>query len=317
MKNPAFSIITPSFNSLDNLKRAVGSVRNQTGVSVEHVIQDGGSIDGTAEFLYKFDAEIRRQRSEIQGRQSEDCFERRALTSNLYSAYTFSYVSERDESMYDAINAGWGKAQGAILSWLNSDEQYLPGTLEKVQKVFADNPAIDVVWGPYICVDPSGNPVSVRKDIPARYFFMRNVRTSYIGSCTVFFRRKLWDSNLLKLNLDYKYSADKELYLRLLKGGVRFKKMKDYLSLFGVSADNLSAIHAGEMADEGARIRSQYARSFFLLRTTAVGFRAGCKLLAGCFFDKNISYDYCLNELGDCERKSARWLPGKLRHNVR
>jgi glycosyltransferase involved in cell wall biosynthesis len=317
MKNPAFSIVTPSFNSLDNLKRAVGSVRSQAGVSLEHVIQDGGSTDGTVEFLEKFDTEVRDQESEIRSQRSEIKGQQEEPKTQSLMPYTFSYSSEPDNGMYDAINIGWERARGDILSWLNSDEQYLPGTLEKVQKVFSENPAVDVVWGQYICVDPSGNPVSVRKDIPACYFFMRNVRTSYIGSSTVFFRRKLLDSNLLKLDLDYKYSADKELYLRLLKGGVQFKKINDYLTLFGISDDNLSAMHAGEMVDEGSRIRSKYAASPHLLRMMAVVCRTGCKLLTGCFFDRNVSYDYCLNESGDCERKSADWLPGKLCHNVR
>src|ERR1700722_9783144 len=48
---PRFSIVTPTRNSLEKLKRCVGSVRGQTGVCLEHLIQDAYSTDGTREWL--------------------------------------------------------------------------------------------------------------------------------------------------------------------------------------------------------------------------------------------------------------------------
>ena len=125
-----FSVVTPTRNALDKLKRCVGSVRGQTGVEIEHIVQDACSTDGTPEWL--------------------------AGQADLLAR------SEQDAGMYDAINRGWGRATGDILSWLNSDEQYLPGTLEKVAGVFARNPEIDLIYGDALVVDAAGDLRAMR-----------------------------------------------------------------------------------------------------------------------------------------------------------
>src|SRR5262245_66550074 len=110
-----FSIATPARNSLWTLRRAVGSVRGQGPVPLQHLVQDACSNDGTPEWL--------------------------ALQRDLDAR------SEPDGGMYDAIGRCWRRADGEILSWLNADEQYLPGSLERVAAAFAADPSIDVVWG--------------------------------------------------------------------------------------------------------------------------------------------------------------------------
>ena len=49
--NPQFSIVTPCFNSRAVLPRCVGSIRGQKNATFEHMVQDGGSSDGTREVL--------------------------------------------------------------------------------------------------------------------------------------------------------------------------------------------------------------------------------------------------------------------------
>jgi len=46
-----FSVATPTRNNLDKLRRCIGSVRGQTDIGVEHIIQDALSVDGTAAWL--------------------------------------------------------------------------------------------------------------------------------------------------------------------------------------------------------------------------------------------------------------------------
>ena len=45
------SIVTPSYNQRPFIKLALESVRSQNYASVEHVVVDGGSTDGTVEYL--------------------------------------------------------------------------------------------------------------------------------------------------------------------------------------------------------------------------------------------------------------------------
>src|SRR5262245_1448654 len=96
-----FSIVTPSFNGLDFLKRAAASVRDQKGVTLEHIVVDACSSDGTGDWL------------------------REAGVKSIV---------ERDEGMYDAVNKGMNIARGDYFAYLNRDEQYLPDTLATVKE---------------------------------------------------------------------------------------------------------------------------------------------------------------------------------------
>ena len=49
---PDFSIITPSYNYARYVKECIESVKNQEGVTFEHIIQDAGSTDGTLDILH-------------------------------------------------------------------------------------------------------------------------------------------------------------------------------------------------------------------------------------------------------------------------
>ena len=107
------SVITPCYNGGAFLPRCCASVADQGEALAEHIVADGGSTDGTVEWL-------KRQRN-------------------------LRWVSEKDRGMYDAINKGFRMAGGDIVAHLNCDEQYLPGTLAAVADVFARHPGVDIV----------------------------------------------------------------------------------------------------------------------------------------------------------------------------
>ena len=109
------SIITPSLNQGKYLESNIISVHQQPYTHREHLIIDGGSTDNTNQIIQKHQEKL---------------------------AY---WVSEKDNGQSEAINKGFKKASGDILTWLNSDDQLMPGSLEKVASIFENNPTIDVV----------------------------------------------------------------------------------------------------------------------------------------------------------------------------
>jgi glycosyltransferase involved in cell wall biosynthesis len=131
-----FSIITPSFRQLPWLKRCIRSVADQQGVTLEHIVQDGGS-----------GAELER-------------WVREQSNVRLYV--------EKDTGMYDALNRGLERATGEIIGFLNSDEQYLPQTLERVARQFEARPSVDILAGDYLVVDAEQRLLSFRKVTPLR-----------------------------------------------------------------------------------------------------------------------------------------------------
>jgi len=279
MQATAFSIATPVRNALPMLRRCVGSVRRQTGVDAEHLVQDAASTDGTVEWL-------RTQAG-------------------------LTWTSEHDNGMYDAITRAWNRSHGAVLSWLNADEQYLPGTLDYVARIFTEEPSTDAVFGDYIiCDTETGVPVAARREIQLRRFYLRH-GPLYAMSCTLFFRRRLLERGLLKFQPDLRVVADAGLVMRLLNSGVRFRHVRRYLALFGVKGTNMSVTDAG--MEETMRLRRQQEGPTGLsIRPLARLLRIIEKAAAGSYGKKRVDYEFCVDETGHSKRivadnVSPRW----------
>ena len=100
-----FSIITATKNNREGLLRTIDCVRNQTYKNIEHIIVDGGSIDGTVEAIKNEQLKIKN-------------------LSALSSNYKLLSISESDSGIYDAINKGIKLASGDVIGVLHSDDLY-------------------------------------------------------------------------------------------------------------------------------------------------------------------------------------------------
>jgi len=262
MNDVSFSIATPTRNSLDRLRRCVGSVRGQRGVTLEHLVHDARSEDGTPAWL--------------------------AAQAGLLG------ISEADGGMYDAINRAWARSTGKFLSWLNSDEQYLLGTLAKVEAFFDAHPDVDVVFGNYIVADAQGRPVALRREIPFRRIYAVN-SFLYTQSCTLFYRRRLYDKGLLQLDSQFRYAADKDLLLRLSAAGAVIAHIPEYLAVFGIDGSNLSTHAQAERESESIRLAHGAFRSRAVRKLVVVGRRIE-RLFSGGYRSEAIRYQYAIDE---------------------
>lgn len=272
-----FTITTPTRNALPLLRRCVGSVRAQGQVSREHFVVDALSEDGTSTWL---------------------------------AAEGVSHISEQDSGMYDAINKGFARASGDVLSWLNADEQYLPGTLSAVRRYLSQHPGVDVVFGDFIVVDATGEPLAARRALPARRLYLLS-GALYTTSCTLFFRRRLFDDGLLSFNPAHRYVGDVDLVLRLLEAGATFAHLPIYMGLFTMSDSNLSS-HPGAVRE----LREVYRHHRpALLKATPVRLalkaaRWAEKLGRGCYRTASLSYEFSLDEqpaLRQVSRDRVTW----------
>jgi len=200
-----FSIVTPSFRQLGWLKRAVRSVADQ-GVEVEHIIQDAGTGPELEQWV--------REHSSAQ------------------------LFVEKDSGMYDAINRGFARCTGEICAFLNCDEQYLPGTLKRVARAFAENPWADAVAGDYLVLDPECGLLSFRKVTPLRRAMILTDHL-YAFTCAIFFRRRIFDDGV-HFNSELKDVADGLWVAEVLRRGYRFALVPEYLSTFVFTGDNRS-----------------------------------------------------------------------------
>jgi glycosyltransferase involved in cell wall biosynthesis len=203
-QSPLISIVTPSFNMLTYFKMCCASVDDQ-GVAVEHIIMDGGSTDGTAEWL--------------------------ASKKDVIS------LSEKDKGMYDGLNKAIDRTRGDIIGHLNCDEQYLPGTLQAVVAFFDSNPDVDFVAADFLVVNPDGEFIAYRKSFRPRwqYFFSNYL---YTLTCTLFYRRRIFDT--CRFNAAYKSIADVIFLYGIMKKRFRGAHLRRYVSVFTYSGENLS-----------------------------------------------------------------------------
>ena len=104
---PLLSVITPTYNAAKYVAACINSVRDQQCSSVEHIVVDGASQDGTAEVV-------------------------RARASKL--GY-LKFLSEPDRGQSDAMNKGLRISKGEYVSFLNVDDFYEAGALNRVIEI--------------------------------------------------------------------------------------------------------------------------------------------------------------------------------------
>jgi len=115
--NKKISIVVPTLNHGDTIEHTLLSIINQGDQNYEIIIMDGGSSDNTKEIIDK------------------------------YRDYITYFESRKDNGQSDAINRGFGFADGDIYAWINSDDYYLPNAFRLVKKTFSENKGIDIVVG--------------------------------------------------------------------------------------------------------------------------------------------------------------------------
>lgn len=191
-----FYIVTPAFRALERLRGCIRSVADQVGegVEVHHHVQDGGSADGTAEWM----AEWQAAHADVPG-------------------YTFTWESCKDNGMYDAINRGWEKlpTDADITAHLNADEQYCPHALQQVAQEMLAHPKADILLGTYIILDKEGKYHCHRR--PVRPFNWSSTTNCDIITCSCFHRVSTFMKHGIRCNTQYKAMADLVLFRDIVR----------------------------------------------------------------------------------------------------
>ena len=219
------TVLTPSRNYAVYIEDAILSVRSQQRVAVQHVVQDGGSTDGTPALLSR------------------------------HAAYV-EWASEPDEGQSDALNKALARAKGQWVGWLNADEFYLPDGLAKLVTV-GERTAADVVYGDCVVVDEVG---AVSR-LLAHYPFSARVLRYYgpcLSSCSAIFRRSAlekdpWDVGIRRV-------MDWDLYLKLLAAGAVFRHVAYPIGAFRTHPNQVTAVPWQAWRDEDEAMAARYGR---------------------------------------------------------
>ena len=188
---PAFSIVTPALNAEATIAEALESVASQGVPGVEQIVVDGGSTDATVEIA-----------AGVPG---------------------VKVIPGPDKGLSDAVNKGIEAAEGEIVGWLNADDRYLPGALAAVAEVARSRPMAEWFTGGCPIVDGSGReirgPIASWKGLLLRHYSFPLYLTQNFISCPATFIRAEALREVGPLSLDYRYSMDYDLFLRLARRG--------------------------------------------------------------------------------------------------
>lgn len=190
------SIITINYNNLSGLKETIDSVLSQSYDSTEYIIIDGGSTDGSAEYI-------------------------QSVSSNL--AY---WISEKDRGVYDAMNKGIDQATGDYLIFMNSGDRFFNSSV--LSEIFRDKDyEEDVLVGSTIY--SNGNTGIVRhprnldimlKELPFCH------QSAFIKGTLM--RSKKYDES-------YKIIADYQFFFQIWREGKTFLSIKKIVSIYDTS----------------------------------------------------------------------------------
>lgn len=227
MSQPRISVVTPSYNQGRFLEETMKSVLEQDYENLEYIVIDGGSQDETVDVIRRYE-------------------------------HAVSYwVSEKDGGQSDAINKGLRRATGEIVTWLNSDDLFLPDALKRVSEHFRSSDAAlihgkTILFGEGLKEQIKG---ADEDDLAVRY-----LAGMPFPQPSSFFRRKvLLEQGYLDESLHY--GMDYDLITRIALN-YEIEKVDDLFSKYRLHAESKSVASNIEFTRDWAKTFSRVLRSF-------------------------------------------------------
>jgi glycosyltransferase involved in cell wall biosynthesis len=221
-----FSIIVATLNRKMMLLQALDSIYSQDFPTLEIVVVDGGSTDGTIQAV-------------------------RSLPR-------VTFIAGPDQGLYHAFNKGLSQARGEVVGILNSDDLYEPDTFKAVEQGFADNPSVESICGTATLFE-GDRTLAVYDDEACKVL---TPRAALIGSSLLnarFFRRKA----LLRVglfDLRYRFVADRDFLARCFESRITTISIRDRVYRYRQHAESLT------FSNDAERQRTVHAELLRLAR---------------------------------------------------
>lgn len=215
MTLPTISVVTISFNQAQYLRDAIDSVLDQNYPNLQYIVVDPGSKDSSREII------------------------------DSYGARIATRVYEQDSGPADGLNKGFAAANGDILGYLNADDVLLPGTLHRIAELFAASPAVDVISGHTLILDPQGR--TLRESYSDRFRPNRVIyRAANLMQPSTFFRREAFQRTN-GFNVANRTDWDTELFIDMQAKGAVFSTVNEMFSGYRLHATTVTAQHRNSL----------------------------------------------------------------------
>jgi glycosyltransferase involved in cell wall biosynthesis len=181
------SVLTASYQYARYIDDTIASVAQQRGVTVQHLVQDGCSTDGTVDVLRRWGERV-------------------------------DWRSEPDDGQSDALNRALRRARGRWVAWLNADEFYLPDVLARLVEA-GERTGAAVVYADTVFVDGDGGLMRLAPQHGFSDFVVRSYGP-FIGTESLILRRDALDPD--PIDVSFRRMMDWDLFLRLIERGAGF-----------------------------------------------------------------------------------------------
>ena len=187
MNDPLVSIVVPSYKQGAFIGATISSILDQDYRNLECIVVDAGSTDETLDVL------------------------------RAYNDPRLAWTSEPDKGQSDAINKGMLRAQGSILSYLNSDDTLTPGAVRFTVDCLNAHPGVDLLFGDCDLINETGARIGVSPGAPF------HLAETLIGSHSIrqpgtFWKRVVYE-RVGDFDIAMHFSMDTDYWLRAALAG--------------------------------------------------------------------------------------------------
>lgn len=225
MQQPVFSIVTITYNASRWLERTILSVLSQSYPSIEYILIDGASTDGTVDIIRQ------------------------------YASGIACWISEPDKGLYDAMNKGLQRATGDYVWFLNAgDTLYTADTVQKIAATLKKGVSLpDVIYGETMIVDAEGRRQGLRRLRAPERLTWKSFRMGMLVCHQSFIAKRslapLYDTA-------YRLSADYDWCIRCLQKAESVHNTRLILSNF--LEEGLSSVQRKASLKERYRVMCRY-----------------------------------------------------------
>lgn len=203
------SIVTINYNNLDGLKKTVNSVVAQKFKEFEYIVIDGGSTDGSREFI------------------------------EANSEHIDYWVSEPDKGVYNAMNKGINQSKGGYLLFLNSGDWLV--NEQVLELVFKHDYPEDIIYGNVIKVSEDSSVEEQYKGFARSNLNLLDIYFKTIPHQSVFIAKRLFDEFGLYKE-EYRILSDWAFFLKVIgleNTSVKYINLDiSYYDTTGISSSN-------------------------------------------------------------------------------
>lgn len=197
---PKVSVIVPAYNQAHFLGTAIESVLSQTMPDFELIIVNDGSTDPTEQVALAYDDQRIR------------------------------YIHQLNRGLSGARNTGMRHATGEYITYLDSDDAFLPEKLAVLSKAMED-PAVGFAAGQALPIDEHGKRIGkiFDKGLPTPIEHMLLGNPLHVGSVLL---RRTWQERAGFFDENLRSYEDWDMWLRLIRLGCRMQWIPVPVSLY-------------------------------------------------------------------------------------